>query len=56
MKDQPPSFFRQLFCKHEWERVNDLAVFANNGDIYPLRRYRQWECQKCRDIRQQKII
>lgn len=58
MNDQPPSFWKQLFCKHEWEKIGRLNFYEDvilQEKKLAYSRYDRWQCQKCSKITKQRI-
>lgn len=41
-------------CKHEWDSVQELPVYGDNGDI-PIAYLYVLRCKKCGDISQRQV-
>lgn len=57
--EQPYSFWRSLFCKHEWKKIRNLVWYNNAKDLknkLPNKEFRRWECAKCLKLKEQQIM
>ena len=40
------SWWRKLFCKHNWFQLGDLKLYDNNNRL-PIHKYYRSMCKKC---------
>ena len=40
-------YFRVCFCKHDWELLDQVDVFAFPSDRYPVSKKWIYRCKKC---------
>lgn len=42
------NFFKQSFCKHEWEEKTDMEVTEDFGEVLQLLKEKRYKvCKKC---------
>lgn len=44
--NNPPTFWRALFCWHNWEFIGRLETFIK-GNKLPAHVFLRWSCTKC---------
>lgn len=55
---QPPSFWRQLFCKHHWVKLPNQSLYDGPESLkadLPTKVYSRWECTKCLKYRRYRV-
>ena len=47
------NFFKQLFCKHEWEEKTDMEVMEDFGGVLQLLEEKRYKvCKKCGKVKE----